>query len=250
MAEKKYTKPASIIHPAGYCGGCGHGIIQRLIAESLEELDMADNVINVCDIACAYWSLDALDFEAIAGPHGRCAAVATGIKKVRPDATVYVHAGDGCSYVIGLAETCFAADRDIPLTMIVVNNGVFGMTGGQLCLATTLVGDKTVSSVKGRNAATAGKPFDALGVLKNFDIQFAARGALYDPKHIDETKKYLKKGFENQRDKKGFSIIEILSPCPTNWRLSPVAANEKIKTQTETVFPLGVYVDRKEAQNG
>ncbi|MCC2253294.1 thiamine pyrophosphate-dependent enzyme [Ruminococcus sp. CLA-AA-H200] len=237
-------KPESIVQTAGYCGGCGHGIIQRLIAESVEELGIAEKTIAVVDIACAYWSLDALNFDGIAGPHGRCASVATGIKKVRPDANVYVHAGDGCSYVIGLAETCFAAARDIPITMIVVNNGIFGMTGGQLCLATTLEGDWTVSSVKGRNVEDTGKPFDVLQMLKSMDIEFAARGAVYDAKHIRELKKYIKKGFENQRDKKGFSIIEVLSPCPTNWKMTPVQAMEKIKDETEKIFPTGVFVDR------
>lgn len=237
-------KPGTIIQTAGYCGGCGHGIIQRLIAESVEELGVADRTIAVVDIACAYWSLDALDFDGIAGPHGRCASVATGIKKVRPDANVYVHAGDGCSYVIGLSETCFAAARDIPITMIVVNNGIFGMTGGQLCLATTLEGDWTVSSVKGRNTEDTGKPFDVLEMLKTMDIEFAARGALYDAKHIRELKKYIKKGFENQKEKKGFSIIEVLSPCPTNWKMTPVKAMEKIREETEKVFPTGVFVDR------
>src|SRR5699024_938412 len=111
-------------------------------------------------------------------------------------------------------------------TMIVVNNGIFGMTGGQLCLATTLEGDWTVSSVKGRNVEDTGKPFDVLQMLKSMDIEFAARGAVYDAKHIRELKKYIKKGFENQRDKKGFSIIEVLSPCPTNWKMTPVQAME------------------------
>jgi 2-oxoglutarate ferredoxin oxidoreductase subunit beta len=237
-------KPASIVKAVGYCGGCGHGVIQRLIAECLEELGMANNAIDVCDIACSYWSMLALDYDSIAGPHGRCAAVATGIKKVRPDATVYVHAGDGSSYVIGLSETCFTAVRNIPITMIVANNGTFGMTGGQLCLATTLLGDKTLSSKNGRTKEQAGQPFDMLNIIKTFDVEYVARGALYDPKHVDETKRMIKKGFENQRDKKGFSLIEVLSPCPTNWKLSPIDAAEKIKTKTEKVFPLGVYVDR------
>lgn len=239
-----YKKPESIIKEAGYCGGCGHGIVQRLIAEVVEELGLAGDTICVVDIACAYWSLDSLDFDGIAGPHGRCAAVATGIKKVRPDKNVYVHAGDGCSYVIGLAETCFTAVRDVPITMIVVNNGTFGMTGGQMCLATTLEGDKTVSSVRGRNKDVAGSPFDTLSIMKNFNIEFAARGSLHDAKSIDMCKKYIKKGFENQRDSKGFSIIEILSPCPTNWKLSAVASMEKIKEETLEIFPVGIYVDR------
>lgn len=239
-----YAKPKSIVGTTEYCGGCGHGIIQRLITECIEELGLQDQIIGVVDIACSYWSLDALDYDMIAGPHGRLAAVATGIKKVRPESTVYVHAGDGCSYVIGLSETCFAAIRDIPITMIVANNGIFGMTGGQMNLATTLIGDKTVSSKNGRKKETMGHPVDMLNVMKQFDVEFLARGALYDVRHIDETKRYIKKAFENQRDKKGFSLVEVLSPCPTNWKMSPVEAMEKIKNENEKVFPLGVYTDR------
>ena len=246
----EFKKPESIIQTAGYCGGCGHGVIQRLIAECIEELGLQDKVIASVDIACAFWSQDALNYEFIAVPHGRCASVATGIKKVRPDATVYVHAGDGCSYVIGLDETCYAAIRDVPITMIVVNNGIFGMTGGQMNLATTLLGDKTLSSKRGRKKETMGKPVDMLKAMSNFDVEFLARGALYDVKHIEQTKRFIKKGFENQRDNKGFSLIEVLSPCPTNWKLSPVQAMEKIKNETELVFPVGVYVDRGGANNG
>lgn len=245
-----YKKPKSIIEPSGYCGGCGHGIIQRLIAESIEELGLQDQVIMCVDIACSEWSMFALDFDSIAGPHGRIAAVATGIKKVRPDKTVYVHAGDGSSYVIGLAETTYAAVRDIPITMIVVNNGVFGMTGGQMNLATTLLGDKTVSSKAGRKRETMGHPVDMLKSFQNYDIEFAARGVLYDAKHIDQTKRFIKHGFENQIKNRGFSLIEVLSPCPTNWKLDPVEAMEKTKTQVEQVFPVGVYVDRGGDCNG
>lgn len=237
------TKPQMINQQVGWCGGCGHGIIQRLIAENCEELGMVEDTVQVVDIACAYWSIDTLNCDAIAGPHGRVAAVATGIKKVRPDSNVYVHAGDGCCYVIGFSETCYAAQRNIPITMIVVNNGIFGMTGGQMNLATTLVGDKTVSSKNGRDANIAGEPFDFLNIIKNYPIAYAARGALYDPKHIAETKKMIRKGFEYQKEKKGFSIIEILSPCPTNWKLSPVDAMEKIKNENEKVFPVKEYVD-------
>ena len=239
-----YKTPKSIIAPSGCCGGCGHGIIQRLIAESIEELGLQDQVIACVDIACSEWSLDCLDYDHIAGPHGRIASVATGIKKVRPDKTVYALAGDGSSYVIGWTETTYAAVRDIPITMIVVNNGIYGMTGGQMNLATTLIGDKTVSSKAGRRRETMGHPVDMLQAIKTFDVEFAARGALYDTKHIDETKRFIKKGFENQRDNKGFSIIEVLSPCPTNWKLDPVDAMEKIKNENEKVFPVGVYTDR------
>lgn len=239
-----YKKPKSIIKAVGWCGGCGHGIIQRLIAECIEELGLENDTIGVVDIACSYWSLDGLDYDFIAGPHGRVASVATGIKKVRPNKNVYVHAGDGCSYVIGLAETFYAAVRDVPITMIVVNNGIFGMTGGQLSLATTLLGDKTLSSVKGRDEESFGTPFDALECFKSLNVEFLARGAVYNPRQIDETKKYIKKAFENQRDNKGFSLIEILSPCPTNWKMSPVDSMKKLKDENEKIFPLGVYRDR------
>lgn len=243
-----FKKPESIINTTEYCGGCGHGIIQRLIAESIEELGLQDKTIGVVDIACSYWSLDALDYDMIAGPHGRLAAVATGIKKVRPEANVYVHSGDGAAYVIGLTETTYAAIRDIPITMIVANNGIFGMTGGQMNLATTLIGDRTVSSPKGRNPETMGRPADMLKAFTAYDVEFLARGALYDVKHIEEAKRYIKKGLQNQIDGKGFSLIEILSPCPTNWKLNPGQAMEKIKEKTEKVFPLGVYKDRGGAQ--
>lgn len=241
-----FKRPEVITKQVGWCPGCGHGIIQRLVAECIEELGLTEKTVQVLDIACAYWSIDAMNVDGIAGPHGRCAAVATGIKKVRPDANVYVHAGDGCSYVIGLAETCYAAVRDVPITMIVVNNGTFGMTGGQMNLATTLIGDKTKSSVTGRNPVDSGKPVDMLNVMEVFDIEYVARGALYDTKHINQTKRMIKKGFENQRDGKGFSIIEILSPCPTNWKLDPVDSMEKIKEEYELVFPVKTYKDRSE----
>lgn len=236
-------KPEMINQQVGWCGGCGHGIIQRIIAECCEELELVEDTVQVVDIACAYWSIDTLNCDGIAGPHGRVAAAATGIKKIRPDSNVYVHAGDGCCYVIGFSETCYAAQRNIPITMIVVNNGIFGMTGGQMNLATTLVGDKAVSCKKGRDANIAGEPFDFLNIIKNYPIAYAARGALYDPKHINETKKMVKKGFTYQKEKKGFSLIEILSPCHTNWKLSPVDAMEKIKNENEKLFPVREYVD-------
>ncbi len=237
------TKPKMINQQVGWCGGCGHGIIQRLVAEVCEEMGLVEKTVQVVDIACSYWSIDTLNCDGIAGPHGRCAAVATGIKKVRPDANVYVHAGDGCSYVIGLCETMYAAQRNVPITMIVVNNGIFGMTGGQTNLATTLIGDKTVSSPYGRDANIMGEPFDFLSIVSQYNIAYAARGALYDAKHINECKRMIRQGFEYQRDNKGFSLIEILSPCPTNWKLSPVKSMEKIKNENEKFFPVKVYVD-------
>ena len=242
---KQIKKPDLLLHSCGYCGGCGHGIIQRLIAENIEEMGLQEHSINVVDIACCFWSLDALDIDGIAGPHGRCAAVATGMKKCRPEDLVFIHAGDGASYTIGLAETMHAAMRDVPITMIVVNNGIFGMTGGQMALATTLLGDKTVSTPKGRDKAFHGNPGDILQAMSGFDVQFLARGALYDVKNIINTKKLIRKGFEYQMAGKGFSLIEILSPCPTNWGLSPIAANEKIRDHITQIYPVKIYADRQ-----
>lgn len=237
-------KPDLIVKSCGYCGGCGHGIIQRLIAECLEELCIQEKTIQVVDIACCFWALDALNIDGIAGPHGRCAAVATGVKKARPDEIVYIHAGDGASYTIGMAETTHAVLRDVPITMIVVNNGIFGMTGGQMAPATTPLGDRTTSSSKGRTKELHGGPGDILASLSVYDVEFIARGALYDIKQINITKKYIKKGLQNQIDNKGFSLIEILSPCPTNWGLSEIAAMEKTKTSMTKIYPLKVYADR------
>lgn len=237
-------KPELIVKASGYCGGCGHGIIQRIIAECLQEMDIIEKTIQVVDIACCFWALDAIDIDGIAGPHGRCAAVATGVKKARPDDIVYIHAGDGASYSIGLAETAHAALRDVPITMIVVNNGVFGMTGGQMAPATTPLGDKTTSCTKGRSADMHGRPGDILQSISCYDVEFVARAALYDIKQINTAKKYIKKGLQNQIENKGFSLIEILSPCPTNWGMTPVAAMEKTKLSMTELFPLKVYVDR------
>jgi len=238
-------KPDLLVEESGYCGGCGYGVIQRLVAECLEEMKLAHKAISVVDIACGFWIIDCLDTDGIAGPHGRCAAVATAVKKVRPDSFVFVCAGDGASYSIGLAETMYAAMRDVPITMLIVNNGVFGMTGGQMSHSTTLLGDYSSSTPYGRDRKLNGAPVDMLQILSCVDVEFIARGALYSPSAIMKTKEYIKKGFLNQAENKGFSVVEILSPCPANWGVSPVEANEKVKNEMEkTLFPLKVYRDR------
>jgi len=236
-------KPSVIVKESGYCGGCGHGIIARLVAESVTELGLENKTINVADIACGFWTLDALNFDGIAGPHGRCAAVAFAIKKVRPESNVFVYAGDGASYGIGLSETIYTALRDAPITMIVVNNGIFGMTGGQMSPATTLPGQRTTSSPGGRNREAHGVPADFLKDIAGYDIQYAARGALYNAKEVKTTKSYIRKGFEYQKRGKGFSIIEVLSPCPTNWGLSAADADKKIENEISLYYRTGVLKD-------
>ena len=236
--------PSVIVKESPYCGGCGHGIVQRLIAECIEELGLADKSINVVDIACCFWSLDALNFDGIAGPHGRCAAVATAIKKVRPGSNIFIHAGDGASYGIGLLETTYTALRDVPITMIVVNNGIFGMTGGQMSPATTLLGQSTSSSRGGRDRKIHGMPADFLKSIAAHDIQYAARGALFSAKEVNKTKSYIKKGFEYQKENRGFSIIDVLSPCPTNLGISALDAEKKIEHEISRFFECGIHKDR------
>jgi len=243
MAE--YIKPAVLVGSSGYCGGCGHGIIQRLIAECVTELELIDKTVNVVDIACCFWSLDSLKFDGIAGPHGRCAAVATAIKRVRPDSNVFVYAGDGASYGIGWLETTYAALRDVPITMIVANNGLFGMTGGQMSPATTMLGQSTTSSPGGRDQRQHGSPADFLLDLAGRDIAYAARGALYNAREIRRTRSYIRRGFECQAQGLGFSVIEVLSPCPTNWRLTTAEADDKVENQIAPCYRTGVYKDRE-----
>ena len=242
-SNKERKVPVLVDKPMDFCPGCGHGIISRLIMECLDELEQSDNIIFPIGVGCSSNLGAGLECDRLHCSHGRAGAVATGMKRVNPDVLIVSYQGDGDAYNIGIAETFNAAYRNENITVIVVNNTNFGMTGGQMCPATTLVGDKTVSSKKGRDDKVAGEPFDMLNILQNYKIAYAARGSLCDPKHIDQTKKMLKKGFENQRDKKGFSIIEILSPCPTNWKLSPADAMKKMKEENEKVFPVKVYVD-------
>ena len=242
----KMTKPEIINQQVGWCPGCGHGIIQRLIAECCEELGLCEKTIQVVDIACAYWSIDTLNCDGIAGPHGRCAAVATAIKKVYPDSNVYVHAGDGCSYVIGLSETCYAAQRNVPITMIVVNNGIFGMTGGQMSL-TTMEGQKTSTSVHGRDCSVTGYPlrFPEMVAREFPGAAYAARGTVTSPSKINQLKGYIKNGLQAQMNHEGYSVIEVLSPCPVNWGLTPVKAMERIESELVPYYPLGEFKKRE-----
>lgn len=237
-------KPQLIDKLCGWCGGCGHGIIQRLICEVIEELGIQDKVIHCCDIGCCFWAVDGIDTDCISGPHGRVPAVATGVKKVRPENIVFIYAGDGASYTIGMAETTHLVMRDLPVTMIVVNNGAFGMTGGQMSVGTTLIGQKTASTPKGRKQEYNGEPADMLAAYSTFDVEFLARGALYNVREINNTKALIKKGFQNQMEGKGLSLIEVLSPCPTTWHLSPIEANKRIEEEVTKMFPVKVYKDR------
>lgn len=245
MAKNRIKSPL-LVEDNKYCPGCGHGIINRLAAECLDELGIGDDTIGVVAVGCACLMVDTFGIDWIQAPHGRAPAVATGIKRARPDKTVFAYQGDGDCLAIGMAETIHTAFRGENLTIIFVNNGVFGMTGGQMA-PTTLVGQKTTTSVYGRDPKVSGYPANIISLLKSFDtVSYLARGAILDVAGINGTKKYIKKAFENQLNNKGYSFVEVLSPCPTNWGLSPLKSLEYIKNKVMPLYEIGEILDRTE----
>ena len=239
--KQVYSRPKSLkkvrMH---YCPGCGHSITHRLIAELLDEMELQDKAICIPPPGCSVLAYNYLDIDMVEAPHGRGAAVATGIKRVRPDCLVFSYQGDGDLAAIGTAETLHAANRGEFVTAIFVNNAVYAMTGGQMA-PTTLSGQKTTTSPYGRNPQTDGKPIKMSEILSAFDgTSYIERVAVNNPKNIRRTKKAIRKAFEHQIDKKGFSLVEILSPCPINWKMDPLKACEWIDEVMTKEFPLGV----------
>lgn len=236
-----YKAPENLMTtPTSFCQGCGHGIIGRILYESVEELGLTEKVITVLDVACCSLFMYSSDYDYVGTAHGRVVPTACGVKRVRKDNLVVAYHGDGAAYSIGMAHTIWSAIRDENITCIVVNNQVFGMTGGQMA-PTTLVNQKTTSSPYGRNAARDGKPFDIMKTLDHMDIAYLARGSVDKPANISKTKKFITTGIKNQMENKGFSLIEILSPCPTNWNMSPVDSLKRINDTVTSVFPIGEY---------
>lgn len=233
--------------PTSYCPGCSHGVIHRLIAELIEEKNLQEKAIGVTSIGCAIFIYRFLNIDYVEGAHGRAPAVATGIKRVNPDSFVFTYQGDGDIAAIGISEVIHAANRGENFTVIFVNNGNFGMTGGQMS-PTTLLGKKTTTSPFGKKASD-GYPIKLCEMLANLEgSAYIARGAVNSPKNIIKTKKYIKKAFEVQTQKKGFSIVEVLGICPTNWKMSRENANEVIKNEMTKIFPLGeIKVPKEES---
>jgi len=235
----KYLKKA-VFH---YCPGCGHSIIHRLVAEVIEELDIGEKVIGVPPAGCAVLAYNYFDIDMGESPHGRGAAVATGIKRILSDRIVFSYQGDGDIAAIGTAETIHAANRGEKITIFFVNNGVYGMTGGQMA-PTTLLGQKSTTTPGGRDCARDGAPLDLSEMLA------IAKGSVYiertsvnSPKNIRQTKKAITKAFKVQMEGLGFSLVEILSPCPTNWKMSPVDAARWVEETVMKIFPLKVIKD-------
>ncbi|MBL7132354.1 MAG: 2-oxoglutarate oxidoreductase [Candidatus Omnitrophica bacterium] len=222
-----------------YCPGCGHGIIHRLVCEVVDELKIREKLIAVCPVGCAVIAYDYWDFDCTEAAHGRALAVATGIKRVRPKNIVFTYQGDGDLAAIGTAETIHAANRGENLTVIFVNNAVYGMTGGQMA-PTTIVGQVTATTPKGRDLKTEGPPLkisEMLAILPQ--VKYIERSSVHSPQEIIKTKRCIKQAFQNQIEGLGFSLVEILSPCPTYWGLSPRDAFIWIKDKMSKEFPLG-----------
>jgi 2-oxoglutarate ferredoxin oxidoreductase subunit beta len=229
-----------------YCPGCGHGIIHRLLAEVLGELELAPRTIAVAPVGCAVFAYDYLKLDWVEAPHGRAPAVATGIRRVRPEAFVLTYQGDGDLAAIGTAEIIHAAARGELISAIFVNNGIYGMTGGQMA-PTTLLGQRTTSSPGGRDAVAAGYPIlmtEMLALLPG--VAYAARGSVVDPGAIGKTKAMIKRACQAQLDGEGFAIVEVLSNCPVGWEMTPHESMEHLRDVAE-VYPLGVLKDRANA---
>ncbi|MDR0621850.1 MAG: 2-oxoglutarate oxidoreductase [Deltaproteobacteria bacterium] len=245
----KYKSPEAIAkRPTLFCQGCAQGIINRLIGEIMEELDKVDKLIVTTDVACGAMNVIVWDYDTIVGAHGRPLPTALGVKKVRPDCVSLAHLGDGAAYNIGLAETMHSAIRNDNVVALVANNCVFAMTGGQMS-ATTLPGQRTPSTVNGRDCKATGNPFRIENAIGKLDIAYLARGSVDSVKEINKTKKMLKKAFEKHLAGEGFCLVEILTPCPTNWGLSPLDSMKYIREEVVPVYPLGEFVDREESTN-
>ncbi|MPM10199.1 2-oxoglutarate oxidoreductase subunit KorB [bioreactor metagenome] len=245
-ASKEKKVPALVDKPMDFCPGCGHGIVSRLIMECLDELDQNSNIIFPIGVGCSSNLGAGLECDRLHCPHGRAGAVATGMKRVNPDVTIISYQGDGDAYNIGIAETINAAYRNENITVIIINNTNFGMTGGQMSL-TTMEGQKTSTTTHGRDCAMTGYPirFPEL-VAREFHAAYAARGTVSSPANINKLKGYIKKAITKQLNKEGYSVVEVLSPCPVNWGLSPVAAMERIDKELIPYYPLGEFAGKEE----
>lgn len=239
-----YTKSTMLTDtPLSYCPGCTHGIVHKLIAEALEEFGVEGNVIGIAPVGCSVFAYKFFNCDMQQVAHGRAPACATGIKRCNPDKIVFAYQGDGDIASIGIAEIIHAAARGENITVIFINNAIYGMTGGQMA-PTTLIGQITTTSPHGRDNILNGNPIRLSEMLATLDGPcFISRVAVSDPINVRKAKKAIKKAFENQINKKGFSLVEVLSSCPTNWHMTPVKALEYVKNNMTQVFPLGVYKD-------
>jgi 2-oxoglutarate ferredoxin oxidoreductase subunit beta len=237
-----YARPKGLTDtPTHYCPGCTHGTAHRLVAEVLEEMNILDNSIGVAPVGCAVFAYNYINVDFVEAAHGRAPAMATGIKRVLPDRIVFAYQGDGDLASIGMAETVHAAARGENITIIFINNAIYGMTGGQMA-PTTLPGMKTTSSPNGRDVETQGYPIRMSEMLATLDgTGYIVRRSLHDPKNIRLAKKAIRLAFETQVHGLGFSMVELLSTCNTGWGVTPVESLSWLEEHMIPAFPLGDY---------
>ncbi len=247
LMKQVFTKPKSLTDvPFTYCPGCHHGIIHRLVAEAMDDLNIAEDTIGIAPVGCAVFAYLFFECDMIVAAHGRAPAIATGIKRVKPDNIVFTYQGDGDLASIGTAEIVHAANRGEKITVIFVNNAIYGMTGGQMA-PTTLEGQITQTSPYGRDSKTMGMPIRICELLSTLNSPaYIARVALTKPAYIVKAKKAIKKAFQYQLDGKGFALVEVLSTCPTSWGLSPKEANEWLNEKMIPYYPLGEFKNVEE----
>ncbi|MGM9546109.1 MAG: thiamine pyrophosphate-dependent enzyme [Vescimonas sp.] len=244
--EKVYarTKTFQKEMVSGFCPGCMHGTVFKLIGEVMEELGIVDKTTCVLGVGCCGLAMEYITYDNTTSPHGRACAVATGIKRSTPEAVVYTYQGDGDLASIGLAETMSAANRGENITVIFVNNGIYGMTGGQMA-PTTLVGMKATTAPQGRDPKEHGYPMHMCEILNQLTAPYyLERTSCNNPANVNKTKAAIKKAFQNQLDGKGFSMVEIVTSCPTNWGLDPIEALDFLENNMLKEFPLGVVRDK------
>lgn len=240
-----FEKPKALTDaPLHYCPGCTHGIVHRLVAEAIDELDICGKTIGVAPVGCSVMAYNYFACDMIQAAHGRAPAVATGVKRADPDNIVFAYQGDGDLAAIGTCETVHAAARGENITIIFINNAIYGMTGGQMA-PTTLPEQVTQTSPYGRDTSTAGFPVRVSEMLATLDgPAYIERVAVNNIKNIKNAKKAILKAFKNQVEGKGYSFIEVISTCPTNWGLTPEKALEWVDEKMIPYYPLGVYKDK------
>ena len=240
--EMVYERPETLEECAThYCPGCTHGVAHRLIAEVIDEMKIREQMIGVASVGCSVFAYNYFDFDWVQAPHGRAPAMATGVKRTLPDRMVMTYQGDGDMASIGMAEVVHAAARGENITVFFINNANYGMTGGQMA-PTTLPGQKTTSSPNGRDVELTGFPIRAAELLATLDgSSYVVRRSLHDPKSIRQAKKAIRMAFEVQRQGMGFSMVEMLSVCPTNWRMSPLQSVQWLQDNMIPYYPLGDY---------
>ncbi len=244
--KEVYKKPEVLKNPNfHFCPGCHHGNVHKLVAEAIDALGIREKTIAVIGVGCGVFLYDYIDVDSLEAPHGRGLAVATGVKRARPERIVFTYQGDGDLASIGMGESVHAANRGDNITVIFVNNTIYGMTGGQMA-PTTLLGQVTTTSPYGREFQRDGYPIRMAEMLATLEgVALSARVAVCSPKLLLDAKKIIKKAFEMQIENMGFAFVEVLSACPTNWNMSALEAMNRVKEEMIPFFPLGVFKERK-----